>query len=209
MKYIVAFMIVALMGAAAAQSKPWDEPWFCHGINCPSYTVVQNTSEYEVREYPAHLWASTQILGIDLDKADDTGFGRLFKYISGANVASEKIEMTAPVRTFVSPGQGPNCGSNFTVSFYVPYAYQPPNPAPPQATSDDVFIEHSPAMRVAVISYGGFPSQTTAVAHADTLAKALTADGVAFDAKTWFAASYDPPFRIVDRHNEVWFVVDQ
>lgn len=32
--------------------------------------------------------------------------------------------MTAPVRTKVYPSQGPFCGNNFTVSFFVPFDYQ-------------------------------------------------------------------------------------
>lgn len=36
---------------------------------------------------------------------------KLFGYISGANSAKAKIDMTVPVITKVTPGQGPTCGS--------------------------------------------------------------------------------------------------
>ena len=26
-------------------------PWFCHGLDCPKYKVVETTDAYEVREY--------------------------------------------------------------------------------------------------------------------------------------------------------------
>lgn len=49
---------------------------------------------------------------------------KLFDYISGGNSAKTKIPMTAPVVTKIEPGQGPNCESTFTMSFYNPYSYQ-------------------------------------------------------------------------------------
>lgn len=49
---------------------------------------------------------------------------RLFDYISGANEPEVKVEMTAPVVTKVEHGEGPFCKSNFTVSFFVPFADQ-------------------------------------------------------------------------------------
>lgn len=51
-------------------------------------------------------------------------FMKLFDYISGGNSAKAKIPMTAPVLTKIEPGQGPNCESTFTMSFYNPYNYQ-------------------------------------------------------------------------------------
>jgi hypothetical protein len=27
------------------------KPWFCHGLDCPKYEVVETTDAYEVREY--------------------------------------------------------------------------------------------------------------------------------------------------------------
>jgi len=36
--------------------------------------------------------------------------------------------------------------------------------------------------------------------------QALDAQGVEFDDTHFFFAGYDPPFRLRDRHNEVWVV---
>jgi hypothetical protein len=61
---------------------------------------------------------------MDKDTAMKGSFMKLFDYISGGNSAKTKIPMTAPVVTKIEPGQGPNCESTFTMSFYNPYSYQ-------------------------------------------------------------------------------------
>ena len=53
----------------------------------------------------------------------------LFDYIQGKNNYKQKIEMTAPVITEVSPSDGPFCKSSFVVSFFVPKLNQA-NPPP-------------------------------------------------------------------------------
>merc|ERR1711964_250504 len=58
-------------------------------------------------------------------------FYGLFNYIDGSNDADSKIPMTAPVSMRIVPGEGPNCESNFTMSFYIPSDLQG---APPQPT---------------------------------------------------------------------------
>ena len=59
--------------------------------------------------------------------------------------SGEVIDMTAPVATKVLPGQGPNCNSFFTQSFYVPYVNQAD---PPKPTNPEVFLETFPATTI-------------------------------------------------------------
>ena len=91
------------------------------------------------------MWVSTdfQVMMADYDQASGDAFNRLFEYISGENSRNEVVDMTAPVITKVMPGEGPNCSSYFTMSFYVPYALQSNPPAP---TSADVYLEMHPAV---------------------------------------------------------------
>ena len=56
---------------------------------------------------------------------------RLFDYIGGKNEPNVKINMTAPVVTMVEHGDGPFCKSNFTGSFFVPFADQVPRLSAP------------------------------------------------------------------------------
>jgi|TARA_B110000967_G_scaffold178939_1_gene194089 hypothetical protein len=187
-----------------------DEPLsrFCRGNDCPPFTVESRGETYDVRLYPGGLkWTSTVVSGVSFDDAVSTGFGRLFRYISGENAASEKIPMTAPVRVQVAPGDGPFCDSNFTVSFFVPFVdkdskKQMEVPAP---TDPSVFnsVDENP-LRVFVKSFGGYSDEKVLRKQAAELAKALVEDGVELDAKSYYSAGYDSPFRPIDRHNEVW-----
>merc|ERR1711872_1208575 len=83
------------------------EPSFCHGLECPHFTVKKTTKDYELRCYQAYKWMSTNVAGYTYDKAVGMGFMRLFKYIQGANNQSVEIPMTAPVLVQIQPAQGP------------------------------------------------------------------------------------------------------
>jgi hypothetical protein len=116
--------------------------------------------------------------------------------------------MTAPVAVKVTPGSGPNCASTFKVSFFVPFVYQTAD-GPPKPTSTDVFIETIPQMNVAVVEFSGFANQVATVQSASVLAsQVVNSTTVALaDGESWWFAGYDPPFRLTNRHNEVWVAV--
>ena len=97
------------------------------------YAVKRKTERYEMRRYEeGAVWAKVTISGAEYDAAISQGFEELFAYIQGANREKEKVPMAAPVRVTITPGQGPTCASNFTVAFFVPFAYQskPATPLP-------------------------------------------------------------------------------
>uniref|UniRef100_K1RSZ0 Uncharacterized protein n=1 Tax=Magallana gigas TaxID=29159 RepID=K1RSZ0_MAGGI len=48
-----------------------------------------NCPEYELRQYSASIWMSTNTAGVDYSKASSTNFMRLFRYISGTNTDGE------------------------------------------------------------------------------------------------------------------------
>jgi hypothetical protein len=95
--------------------------------------------------------------------------------------------MTAPVKAYITPGEGPFCGSNFTISFFVPADRQQATPAP---TSSLVRITQEPPVTAYVAEFPGFAREATVVQRASELAAALQADGVKFDPEhyVWYAA---------------------
>jgi hypothetical protein len=206
----------AALGASETASSA--SPWFCHGLDCPPFAVERRGDGYETRVYPAGLrWTSTTVTGVSYDDAVSTGFMRLFRYISGANEAEEKIPMTAPVRVAVAPGDGPFCDSNFTVSFFVPFQEEEAQDVPfehaesktqrnlPKPTDPDVFESaDAKETRVFVGAFGGYADAKALRDEAAALASRLEQDGVEVAASAYFYAGYDSPFRPIGRHNEVW-----
>ncbi|QDZ21613.1 SOUL heme-binding protein [Chloropicon primus] len=175
-------------------------PWFYHGLEGPAFTE-KNASGIEVRAYPESYWTATTVTGENMDKALSEGFMRLFRYISGENEEKQKVPMTVPVMTTVTPGAGPFCEENFTIHFYVPKEFQdnPPKPSDPRV--ENVVL---PPVTVAVASYPGWNDEKEVISNGKALFQALRSANIPFDAETFFTAGYDSPFRLIDRHNEVW-----
>ncbi|KAL4513272.1 hypothetical protein Ndes2526B_g02030 [Nannochloris sp. 'desiccata'] len=101
--------LVALLGITMpvyGTLVPDKRPWFCHGLDCPKYKVVETTDAYEVREYKEAVWATTTVETYNYAMASSIGFKRLFDYIGGSNKDEVKIPMTAPVLADVEPSQG-------------------------------------------------------------------------------------------------------
>jgi len=184
----------------------FEKPWFCHENDCPEYVVDKEeiSKEYELRNYKESYWVSTIVSGVDYDKATSMGFMTLFDYISGANEDEVKIPMTSPVRVVVTPGAGPFCESNFTISFYAPYEQQKDPSTIPVPTAENTFIEKIKAMDYYVKDYGGFSNEKVMLDQAINFATDLANDGKEFVSTTFITAAYDPPFRLTDRHNEIW-----
>jgi len=200
---------ISLLLLASPNAVEWEEaPWFCHGINCPKFDSVKNMTidrqSVEIRVYESAMWSATVIANTDLKDAEQTGFQRNFKYITGANCDKKNIDMTSPVLNYIQPAQGPYCTTNFTVSFYVPYAYQPPHDGPPQPSDASVHLQTLEKMTVAVTSFGGHAEQSVVIAKAAELSQLLSGSGLKFDEENWYFAGYDDPFRLTNRHNEIW-----
>ncbi|KAL8611229.1 hypothetical protein ACOMHN_013660 [Nucella lapillus] len=169
------------------------------GLQKPEYHPVHKTEKYEERCYKSARWVSTTVKNISHKEGVSEGFRRLFKYISGDNENNVKVEMTAPVTTWVEPGAGPNCESSFTVAFYIPEEHQA---HPPKPSNSQVFIEDRPQFSAFVTTFGGFPNDEVWVEKAVELGDAI-GDHSKFNDAQYYTAGYDPPFKPFGRTNEV------
>ena len=74
-----------------------------HAIEEPTYSVVQKTEQFEVRQSAPYLVAEVLVPG-PATEAGKQGFSLLGGYIFGKNKGERKLEMTAPVmQTTVEP----------------------------------------------------------------------------------------------------------
>jgi len=215
-RFLTIGMVVAwymsVASSVTAQAPPPPEPSWCNGLDCPVYKSVRfcNNSQgsFEIRSYDALRWVSTNVSSVTYDGVGQTGFNKLFKYISGANVGQQKVDMTAPVATDIYAGQGPNCNSTFRISFFIPYLYQGAQ-APPQPTEEDVYIYTRPATLYAVGVFSGWANwwevevqpQIVKLGAAVALANLTVPNGQES------VSQYDSPFTIFNRHNEIWMPI--
>ena len=59
------------------------------------------------------------------------------------------------ITIFYLVGEGPNCESNYTMSFYIPSNLQE---NPPKPTDSKVYVEERQGFEVVALQFGGFPS---------------------------------------------------
>ena len=172
------------------------------------YTVLKEHQGWEEREFPATKWISTEVFSISVHDSEENtaAFFRLFNYIDGQNSESMKIPMTAPVSRRIIPGEGPNCESNFTMSFYIPSNLQENPPLPLDST---VYIEERAAFKVAAKRFGGFPTSDIEFAiQAAELYELAFNEGLELTDVPLWTAVYDGPNVITNRRNEVWLEIN-
>ncbi len=158
------------------------------------FSVVQKYGDFELRRYPAHVLVQVDVVG-DFNRAGNSGFGPLFRYISGNNTSSEKIAMTAPVIQ-----ESANTAEH-TVSFVLPAGAEASSvPVPSDAR---VRITEVPAGVVAARRFGGGWSESRYSQNAEALVESVAKESIQTTGEPYFAR-FDPPWMPTFlRHNEV------
>ena len=160
----------------------------------PPYKIVATLgSGIEIRAYGPLVAVET--------RADDGGFGRLFRYITGANGRGQLIAMTAPVEERGGP-PGRLAAVDTTgepvMRFFLPsvIAANPPTPQDPR-----IRVTKLPARMIATIRFSGRIDRISE--HAAKL-KAVLAEADRKSIGPAYVLGYDPPFTIPFlRRNEV------
>ena len=185
-------------------------PNTAHAIDEPSYTVVQTTDVFEVRQYAPYLVAEVVVPG-PVNEAGSQGFNLLGGYIFGKNKGERKLEMTAPVTQQAAPPvklemtapvtQAVTPGG-FLVQFVMPKGYT--LATLPEPLDARVKLREVPGNRVAVIRFSGSWSQSTYEEQLQKLRNALTATGMATQGEP-ISSRYNSPFSLPFlRRNEIW-----
>jgi hypothetical protein len=167
-------------------------------VKVAPYKVTAKDGVFELRQYEKLVLVSTEMPG-GMESASDP-FRRLFDYISGKNVKTEKIAMTAPV--FMD-----QAGNNSeTMSFVLPKEFALLSAPIPLDSS--VKLTELTNYTVAVITYNGFLSQKTILAKTKLLKRWVNKKGLKINGGAK-AAGYNPPFTLPFlRRNEIFLPVE-
>ena len=174
----------------------------------PPYRVVQSLAQgVELRAYEARTVVETDMVSGDPGQA----FGRLFRYITGANAGTHLVAMTVPVEqatpALIPPVLMPmtppveTTGNTQVMRFFLPRSVV--KAGAPLPTEHGVRLATIPPETLAVIKYSGTATDQTRADETAKLQAVLTASGrTAYGPPRYL--SYDPPFAIPFlRRNEV------
>ena len=157
------------------------------------YEVIQKNEIYEVRKYSDRLAVET------FDSNQNSGFRKLFNYISGNNKINKKISMTTPVTRIKKDG-------NMTMQFYLPSKYN--QDSAPEPLSNEVKIVNIEGGYYAVLRYSGRASDKNFIRHKEILEEELKKNNISVISPS-IRATYDSPFTLpINRRNEAMFKIN-
>ena len=192
-------------------------PPAAHAIDEPTYTVVQKTDVFEVRQYAPYLVAEVLVPG-PASEAGSQGFKLLGGYIFGNNKGERKLAMTAPVTQtpasappvptkleMTAPVTQAAAPGGFLVQFVMPKGYT--LATLPEPLDAAVKLQEVPGNTLAVIRFSGTWAQSTYNAQLETLRAALAEAGIATQGDP-ISSRYNSPFSLPFlRRNEIWLKV--
>ena len=158
-----------------------------------NYETIKANKVYEIRKYSDRLAIET------VTSNQDSGFRKLFNYISGNNEVNEEIKMTTPVTQKKKKG-------SMTMQFYLPSKFNKDNT--PNPSNSDVKILNIEGGYYAVIKYSGRASDKNFIKHKNILKKELKKNDILILSSP-IKATYDKPFTLpILRRNEAMFKID-
>ena len=140
------------------------------------YRVLAVNQIYEIREYDDRIAVQTS-----QKNGQNGAFRKLFKYISGSNISSVKIDMTTPVTQSVKIDMTTPVTQRFQdgkviMKFFLPRKFQ--LETAPEPLSDDLSIVLIKGGKYAVIKYSGRSTYKNFEKHSNLLLEALAADKI-------------------------------
>lgn len=149
------------------------------------YTVVESDGQFEIREYPDLMLASTNMR--PAAQGNDGSFMRLFQYISGKNETDQKVAMTTPVFMEAKEADAPEGRMGFVIPKEVAVR------GAPKPESEDVEIRKREGGRFAVIRFTGRMDKQDLDEAEAKLRKWMETKGLA-GVSEMESAGYDPPW---------------
>lgn len=175
------------------------------------FSIIKEQGEFQLREYSAFVVAET-LVNSNFDKAGREALNRLFAYISGDNIKSQEISMTAPVMANRDEGDSQKIAMTAPVitqkqssswRYYFVLPKEISLSSAPKPINSDVIIKEIPSKLVAVIQYTGLWNEDTFNEKAKQLDLWIAENNLESVSLHSFAG-YDPPWTLPFlRRNEV------
>ncbi|GAB5367552.1 hypothetical protein AAMO2058_001240300 [Amorphochlora amoebiformis] len=172
------------------------------GLEMPTYSVLVQGDDYEIREYEPYTIAATPMtsssdVGMSVAKSGNA-FNTLAGYIFGNNQEKQAMSMTAPVEMTV----GDKGASD--MAFVLPSNFSDSSPAP--MADDDITIKKVPGQILAVREFPGFATDMEIQRQKDFLLSSVSKDNdfVAPDQSSFRVLQWNPPYTLPWlRRNEI------
>jgi effector-binding domain-containing protein len=158
------------------------------------YEVIENLDFLELRFYPPAMKVK-----VVTPVNSGSQFSTLFRYISGKNKENEKIAMTTPVHMHAKKDSS-------TMEFILPKKYI--STEAPKPIENNVRVYESKAGYYAAVRYGGYSNSSKVKLHTQRLYDALKKHNVKAIGDP-VILSYDSPYKIMNRRNEVLIEVEK
>ena len=166
----------------------------------PDFHLEKRDGNIEIRDYGPSITAGVKVES-DFNDAINTGFMKLFNYISGKNTNRSKIKMTIPVTEqqvsssekipMTAPVTSEKSGNAYLVSFIMPSNYTLDTLPIPEDKS--ITFEAIPAHKAAVISFSGRLNEQMADKKIVELKDWLSKNDLR-PKSGFITAQYDPPW---------------
>ena len=166
-----------------------------------SYRILAANQIYEIREYDDRLAVQTI-----QENGQNRAFRKLFKYISGSNISSTKIEMTIPVTQSIKIDMTTPVTQKFQdgkiiMRFFLPRKFQ--LETAPQPLSEDLSITVVKGGKYAVMKYSGRSTVKNFEKHSKLLLEALSINKITILGDPIKATFNGPLTPFFVRRNEV------
>ena len=168
------------------------------------YNVVKKESDIEIREYKPVVIAEVTVEG-SRSEAPNTAFRILFDYISGNNIAAQKIPMTAPVsQEAVSekipqkiPMTAPVTQEQvepdvWKIAFYMPTDMT--LETAPKPNSDKITIKEVKFGKMIALRFSGRWTDSNIEEHDNELKSYMQDNNITFNKNDRILAFYNAPF---------------
>ncbi|GAB4814267.1 hypothetical protein N2152v2_001313 [Parachlorella kessleri] len=190
---------------ASTDLEDWEKPDFCGNSECPPYKLEKRTDNYEIRTYEGGKWVTTEVKDNKYELAYTKATARLIKYFKGGNDNKTSLELTTPTLAHLKlDKEGDGTERDYTFAYWIPPQAQKDTPQPADA---DIKIVDFKEIKVYVRTFSGFATESTILDNAHSLFDTLKDDDQDFDTDAVAVAVYDPPQKLIRRHNEVHVVV--